>query len=134
MSKLETANGKLETRNSKFETGSSKPGHRLRSRLSGDFRSSILDFRTRARRYTAGLVGVAIGLLAARPILAQGCALCYNTAAAASGRGITALRHGVLILALPPMAIFGVITFFTVRGRNRFNDEAENFGEEDRAA
>ena len=75
-----------------------------------------------------------MGLLAARPILAQGCALCYNTAAAASSRGIAALRHGVLILMLPPVVIFGVVTFLTVRGRNRFNDEADSFGEQDRAA
>jgi hypothetical protein len=65
------------------------------------------------------------GLAAAHPVLAQGCALCYNTAAASGARGIAALRNGILILMIPPVIIFGVICFFTIRGRNRFNDEVK---------
>jgi len=125
---------KLETRNSKLEIGSSKLDHSTGSRLWGEFRVSIFDLRKQAGKWIAALSGSVVGLLAASPILAQGCALCYNTAAAASSRGITALRHGVLILMLPPVMIFGVVTFFTVRGRNRFNDEAECFEEQERAA
>jgi len=59
------------------------------------------------------------------PILAQGCPLCYNTASAAGARGIAALRNGILILMIPPVIIFGVVSFFTIRGRNRFNDECD---------
>ena len=65
------------------------------------------------------------GLAFAHPVFAQGCALCYNTAAAAGARGVAALRNGILILMIPPVIIFGVVCFFTVRGRNRFNDEVE---------
>jgi hypothetical protein len=65
------------------------------------------------------------GLAIAHPVLAQGCALCYNTAAAAGVRGVAALRNGILILMIPPVIIFGVVCFFTLRGRNRFNDEVE---------
>jgi hypothetical protein len=65
------------------------------------------------------------GLAIAHPVWAQGCPLCYNTAAAAGGRGIAALRNGILILMIPPVVIFGAVCFFTLRGRNRFNDEVE---------
>ncbi|HMD99073.1 MAG TPA: hypothetical protein VKM93_17300 [Terriglobia bacterium] len=130
MSKLETGNWKIENRKSKIETGNSpiNPDTVFR----GEFRFSNFDFRV--SKWIAALAASVVGLLAASPILAQGCALCYNTAAAASSKGITALRHGVLILMLPPVVIFGVVTFFTVRGRNRFNDEAESFEEQGRAA
>ena len=67
-----------------------------------------------------------IVLLAASPVFAQGCALCYNTASAAGSKGIAALRNGILILMIPPVIIFGVVCFFTLRGRNRFNDVAED--------
>ncbi len=130
MSKLEIGNWKLENRKAKLETGNSpiNPDTVFR----GEFRVSSFEFRV--SKWIAALAGIVIGLLTASPILAQGCALCYNTAAAASSKGITALRHGVLILMLPPVVIFGVVTFFTVRGRNRFNDEAESFEEQGRAA
>jgi heme/copper-type cytochrome/quinol oxidase subunit 2 len=65
------------------------------------------------------------GLALAHPVLAQGCALCYNTAAAANARGVAALRNGILILMIAPVIIFGVVCFFTLRGRNRFNEEVE---------
>ncbi|HZP02036.1 MAG TPA: hypothetical protein VFD30_17255 [Terriglobia bacterium] len=78
-----------------------------------------------ARRMTS-LLTVAVGTLAASPVWAQGCALCYNTASAAGSRGIAALRHGILILMIPPVIIFGVVCFFTLRGRNRFNDAWED--------
>jgi hypothetical protein len=125
---------KLQTGNSRFETRNAKSAKSMRAALWGEFLVSSFHFPRHAGSWISALAGSAIGLLAARPILAQGCALCYNTAAAASSRGITALRHGVLILMLPPVVIFGVVTLFTVRGRNRFNDEAESFGEQDRAA
>jgi len=81
--------------------------------------------RHRAVRWVAGLAIAMAGLAIAHPVLAQGCALCYNTAAASGARGIAALRNGILILMIPPVIIFGVICFFTIRGRNRFNDEVK---------
>jgi hypothetical protein len=74
------------------------------------------------------VIGLAIalaGLAAAHPAWAQGCPLCYNTAASAGARGIAALRNGILILMIPPVLIFGLVCYFTVRWRNRFNDELE---------
>ena len=81
--------------------------------------------RHRVARWVAGLAIAMAGLAIAHPVLAQGCALCYNTAAAAGVRGVAALRNGILILMIPPVIIFGVVCFFTLRGRNRFNDEVE---------
>ena len=87
---------------------------------------------TRRHGVTRWVVGLAIamaGLAIAHPVLAQGCALCYNTAAAAGVRGVAALRNGILILMIPPVIIFGVVSFFTLRGRNRFNDGGEGVRE-----
>ena len=79
----------------------------------------------RVARWAVALAIALAGLALAHPLLAQGCALCYNTAASTGARGITALRNGILILMIPPVVIFGVVCFFTVQGRNRFNDEVE---------
>jgi len=79
--------------------------------------------RHRVTRWVVGLTFAIVGLALAHPVLAQGCALCYNTAAAAGARGVAALRNGILILMIPPVIIFGVVCLFTLRGRNRFNDE-----------
>jgi hypothetical protein len=40
---------------------------------------------------------------------AQGCAMCYQNAAASGAKGQAALRHGILILLIPALAIFGCI-------------------------
>ncbi len=104
---------------SKAATLTSKP------KAEGLKQASLFAFRKLALKWTTGLAATVILFLAARPALAQGCALCYNTAAAENNRGIAALRHGVLILMLPPVIIFGVLSFFTLRGRNRFNDETD---------
>ena len=130
----ENRNSKLETREWKLWKRLGQPcGTIFKSRISNLRFLRVSSFEFRISRCVAVLAIAAIGLLAASPLLAQGCALCYNTAAAAGSKGITALRHGILILMFPPVVIFGVVTFFTVRGRNRFND-TENFDEEDRAA
>ena len=49
---------------------------------------------------------------------AQGCALCYNDAAATGSQGIAALRHGILILAIPPMLIFAALFAVLYKRRN----------------
>ena len=48
---------------------------------------------------------------------AQGCAMCYQNAAASGARAQAALRHGILILLAPALAIFGGI--FSVIYRRR---------------
>jgi small neutral amino acid transporter SnatA (MarC family) len=56
------------------------------------------------------VVAFLAGLLAAPPdAMAQGCAMCYQNAAASGGQGISALQHGILILSIPAIAIFGGI-------------------------
>jgi len=54
---------------------------------------------------------------------AQNCALCYTQAASSGSRMITALRSGILILALPPMLICAGITWMAYKKRNQFNED-----------
>lgn len=62
--------------------------------------------------------GEAFGL-SARSAMAQGCAMCYQNASASGARGITALRHGILILLLPAVSLFLGIFVFIYRRRNQ---------------
>jgi hypothetical protein len=57
-------------------------------------------------------------LISSRAAFAQGCALCYNDAAATGPQGIAALRHGILILAIPPMLIFASLFAILYKRRN----------------
>jgi|ERR1700722_10520742 hypothetical protein len=54
-------------------------------------------------------------------LYAQGCAMCYQSAAASGTRFVTALRHGILIMFFPPLIIFGGILFAAYRRRDQFN-------------
>lgn len=67
------------------------------------------------------------GALAAssRCALAQGCALCYNDASATGQQGIAALRHGILMLAIPPMLIFAALFGVLYRRRNAHHEAAQ---------
>jgi len=68
-------------------------------------------------------LAVFIGFLTAPGLaFAQGCAMCYNTAAAANAAAIQALRSGILVLLIPPVLIFGAVCGFALRNRNRFNN------------
>lgn len=71
---------------------------------------------------SASALVLAVALLSAHPVFAQGCALCYNDASATGPRGIAALRHGILILAIPPMLIFATIFAILYRRRNLHHD------------
>jgi hypothetical protein len=53
----------------------------------------------KARMLMLGLL-LALG---AGPALAQGCAMCYSTAAAATKDGQRAISRGVLVLLAPPV-------------------------------
>jgi len=55
--------------------------------------------------------------------LAHNCALCSSHAAAGGSRLIQALRSGILILVIPPMAICIGIAVMAYRKRNTFNEE-----------
>jgi len=63
---------------------------------------------------------------------AQGCAMCYNSASAAKAGAKEALANGVLILLVPPMVFFALITVVVYRHRNRFREPANWRPEHDR--
>ena len=75
----------------------------------------------------ARLLRWALGLLAALWLpglaFAQNCALCYSQAAGGGARLIQALRSGILILVIPPMAICVGLTVMAYRKRNQFNED-----------
>jgi hypothetical protein len=71
-----------------------------------------------------GLVVLAFLLLISPGNLyAQGCAMCYQSAAASGARLIHALKSGIVILMIPPLLISGVFARIVYRRRNLFNDE-----------
>ena len=50
---------------------------------------------------------------------AQGCAMCYTSAAAASAAAMRSLNIGILVLLLPPLAMFiGILTYTVRRAHN----------------
>ncbi len=56
--------------------------------------------------------------LASPHAMAQGCAMCYQTAAASGAPVREALRHGILILLLPAASLFLGIFAYIYRRRN----------------
>jgi hypothetical protein len=72
----------------------------------------------------APLQRLAVALLAflsPSALFAQGCAMCYQTAAGSGAQFIQALRHGILIMFFPPILIMGAIFYAAYRKRNQFN-------------
>jgi hypothetical protein len=57
-------------------------------------------------------------LLITPGVLAQGCAMCYNNAAATGPQAQAALRHGILILGIPPTLMFAGMVGMLYRRRN----------------
>jgi hypothetical protein len=53
---------------------------------------------------------------------AQGCALCYKSAAAAGSRAIHALQNGIIVLIIPPFFICTAMTYLVYRRRNSHNE------------
>jgi hypothetical protein len=68
----------------------------------------------------AALMACAI-LCAPGGAAAQGCALCYTQAAASGSHFIQALRSGILILAVPPLALLAAIAVLAWRKRDQFH-------------
>jgi len=66
---------------------------------------------------------LAAALLVPALASAQNCALCYTQAAGSGQRFIAALRSGILILMIPPMAISLGIALMAYRKRNQFNED-----------
>ena len=88
-------------------------------------KSKLQRYMKRTLAFAAGLVALATPTVA----WAQSCPLCYRAAAASKAGALQALRSGVLILMIPPVLIFGVVTLMAVRGRDRFNDAEAASGE-----
>lgn len=62
---------------------------------------------------------VALGLaFSTSCALAQGCAMCYQTAASAGAAGRAALRHGILILLVPALTLFVAVLALIWSRRN----------------
>ena len=56
----------------------------------------------------AVLCAVVVAMVAAvaPQVYAQGCAMCYQSAAASGQQGREALRHGILVLLFPTLGVF----------------------------
>jgi hypothetical protein len=99
----------------------------------------------KGRRTLRGLLGSAFRLLPSAFCLlltaycllptvlnAQGCAMCYTSASAARAGAKEALANGVLILLVPPMVFFALITVVIYIYRNKFRDSENWRPEHDR--
>ncbi len=122
-----------------METRNWKPGYRKSTRASvpanfhfpiSNFQFLFSSFRFRfsaipqlARRALAVLLGVLAIFAAPHSAAAQGCAMCYTSAAAAKKTGIQALQHGILILLVPPLLMFLGIFWVTFRRRDSLGGE-----------
>jgi hypothetical protein len=67
----------------------------------------------------------ALALIASPASLgAQGCAMCYQNAAASGPRTIHAINTGILILMFPPAVITLGIFYLAYKKRNTYNEAA----------
>jgi hypothetical protein len=71
------------------------------------------------------LIAIAVLLCSSSLIYAQGCAMCYTSAAAAKAGALHALRSGILILLLPVLVMCSGISVIIYRSRDRFLGAAE---------
>jgi hypothetical protein len=70
--------------------------------------------------WIVGLVAATVLLTTSSLVYAQGCAMCYTSAAAAKAGALHALRSGILILLLPVLAMCSGISVVIYRSRDRF--------------
>jgi len=64
-----------------------------------------------ARVAIAPLLGALLFAVTAPGAWAQGCAMCYQNAAASGPQGVKALQHGILVLLVPTLSMFvGLLT------------------------
>ena len=73
--------------------------------------------RGSAARSAALLISaLAVAAALAPHAAAQGCAMCYQNAAASGPQGREALRHGILVLLLPTISLFlGIFGLLYIR-------------------
>ncbi len=80
-------------------------------------------FEFRFSGWIARLAAMSVAFASSSTAFAQGCAMCYNSAAAAKAAAIQALRSGILILLIPPVLMFIGIFVLAFRRRDRFADQ-----------
>jgi hypothetical protein len=97
-----------------------------------NFHFPISSLLRRARGWLAGAAILALVLMGPTAAHAQGCAMCYTSAAAAKAGALQALRSGILILLLPPLVMMGIIAGVIYRYRNRFSGSPDWTIEHDR--
>jgi hypothetical protein len=78
------------------------------------------------------LIAATLLLSSSSLVYAQGCAMCYTSAAAAKAGALHALRSGILILLLPVLVMCSGITVVIYRSRDRFLGGAEWNSAQDR--
>ena len=71
-------------------------------------------------KWMVWLGAASLTLLSSSLAFAQGCAMCYNNAAATKAAGQRALRSGILILMFPPLLMLAGIFVAALRRRNKF--------------
>jgi hypothetical protein len=79
---------------------------------------------TSVRYLKLGLLGLTfLLLLSPGELHAQGCAMCYQSAAASGARFIHALKSGIVVIVIPPLLMTGIFARFVYRRRNLFHEE-----------
>jgi Na+-translocating ferredoxin:NAD+ oxidoreductase RnfE subunit len=71
------------------------------------------------------ITGALFLLLGVAPALAQGCAMCYSTAAAASKDGQRAINRAVLVLLVPPVGFMTLGIGMAMRYSHKRDEEAD---------
>jgi hypothetical protein len=86
------------------------------------------DFEFGAEMKFRTAILIAFLFLASRPAFSQGCAMCYNTAAASTREGQKAVSKGVMVLLVPPLGFMTLGVWMAFRyGRKRDLEQAEPF-------
>lgn len=78
------------------------------------------------KRLVAAILLAGGTLISTSAAIAQGCALCYADAAATGPQTQAALRHGILVLMIPPMFIFAGLYLLLYRRRNLHRESFED--------
>jgi hypothetical protein len=77
-----------------------------------------MEARDRKRGWRAVAACAGFVALASSRAAAQGCAMCYQSAAASGAPGREALRYGILILLVPAVSLFAGICALIYRRRD----------------